>query len=88
MAQSGEALERASVEVAELVAEGLGGRELFNARERQNNPPFPAEIRWPGLRRKVRRIPKLVRREVYERELEISRRRAGDVAGGGAEEAR
>jgi len=40
------------------------------------------------LRRKVRRIPKLVRREVYERELAISERRAGDVAGGGAEEAR
>ena len=29
------------------------------------------------MRRKVRRIPKLVRREVYERELEVSRRRAG-----------
>jgi len=38
------------------------------------------------LRRKVRRVPKLVRREVYERELEISERRAGDVAGGGAED--
>jgi len=34
MAQSGEALERAGAEVAELVAEGLGGRELFDAGER------------------------------------------------------
>ena len=40
------------------------------------------------MRRKVRRIPKLVRREVYERELEASMRRASDVARGGAEEAR
>ena len=39
------------------------------------------------MERKVRRIPKLVRREVYERELEISERRASHVAGGGAEEA-